>query len=101
MLKGLLEGCVLEIIASKVTYGYDITDRLRKAGFADIVEGTVYTILLRLEKSQLITATKKPSNLGPPRKVYALTPDGKKELRQFWEKWKYVSTKINNLSRST
>ncbi len=49
MLKGTLEGCVLEIIDSEETYGYAITRRLNELGFADVVEGTVYTILLRLE----------------------------------------------------
>ncbi len=48
MLKGTLEGCVLEIIGSEETYGYAITRRLNELGFADVIEGTVYTILLRL-----------------------------------------------------
>lgn len=50
MLKGVLEGCVLEIISRGETYGYEITQRLRKLGFTDVVEGTVYTITMRLEK---------------------------------------------------
>lgn len=53
MLKGILEGCVLEIISRKTTYGYDITRQLNTLGFTDVVEGTVYTILVRLEKKQL------------------------------------------------
>ena len=48
MLKGTLEGCVLEIIGSEETYGYAITRRLNELGFTDVIEGTVYTILLRL-----------------------------------------------------
>ena len=43
MLKGVLEGCVLQIIAHKETYGYEITRQLNALGFADVVEGTVYT----------------------------------------------------------
>ena len=50
MLKGILEGCVLEIISRKETYGYEITRKLNAMGFTDVVEGTVYTILIRLEK---------------------------------------------------
>ena len=53
MLKGVLEGCVLEIISRKETYGYEITRRLNALGFTDVVEGTVYTILVRLEKNKL------------------------------------------------
>lgn len=58
MLKGVLKGCVLEIISSEQTYGYEITRKLNELGFSDIVEGTVYTILVRLEKNQLVTVQK-------------------------------------------
>ena len=97
MLKGVLEGCVLEIIGRGETYGYEITQQLRKLGFADVVEGTVYTILVRLEKNERVSIEKKPSNMGPPRKFYALTKVGREELQQFWAKWDFVSSKINEL----
>lgn len=97
MLKGVLEGSVLEIISRNETYGYDITQQLRKLGFEDVVEGTVYTILLRLEKSQLVETEKKPSEVGPPRKFYSLTDLGVEELESFWAKWDFVSSKINEL----
>ncbi|MFX3617280.1 MAG: PadR family transcriptional regulator [Sporolactobacillus sp.] len=97
MLKGVLEGCVLEIISRKETYGYEITRRLNALGFTDVVEGTVYTILIRLEKSKLVVVTKKPSDMGPPRKFFLLNDAGRKELRRFWAKWEFVSSKINEL----
>lgn len=99
MLKGVLEGCVLEVISRKPTYGYDITQQLRKLGFSDVVEGTVYTILLRLEKNKLVSIEKKPSEVGPPRKFYSLTDTGTQELTLFWKKWQFVSSKINELRR--
>ena len=97
MLKGVLEGCVLEIIGRGETYGYEITRRLNALGFADVVEGTVYTILVRLEKNQLVDIDKKPSELGPPRKFYSLNEAGRKELKAFWVKWEFVSEKIGQL----
>ena len=97
MLKGVLEGCVLEIISRGDTYGYEITRRLNALGFADVVEGTVYTILIRLEKSKLVEITKKPSEMGPPRKFFALNDAGRKELRKFWAKWEFVASKMNEL----
>ncbi len=99
MLKGVLEGCVLEAISRKPTYGYDITQQLRKLGFTEVVEGTVYTILVRLEKNELVDIEKKPSEVGPPRKFYSLTKAGQKELEVFWNKWQFVSSKINELRR--
>jgi PadR family transcriptional regulator PadR len=97
LLKGVLEGCVLEIISRDMTYGYDITQQLRKLGFADVVEGTVYTILVRLERNELVETEKKPSEVGPPRKFYKLTSQGEKERKNFWAKWDFVSSKINEL----
>ncbi|HEX2945203.1 MAG TPA: PadR family transcriptional regulator [Clostridia bacterium] len=97
MLKGVLEGCVLEIISRKETYGYEITRRLNALGFTDVVDGTVYTILLRLEKSKLVDITKKSSDKGPPRNFFTLNDAGREELRRFWEKWGFVTSKINQL----
>lgn len=97
MLKGVLEGCVLEIISREGTYGYEITRRLNALGFTDVVEGTVYTILIRLEKNKLVDMEKKPSDIGPPRKFYALNDAGREELSRFWEKWEFVASKINQL----
>ena len=96
MLKGVLEGCVLEIIGRNTTYGYEITQKLRLQGF-DVVEGTVYTILVRLEKNGFVETEKIHSEVGPPRKFYTLTDSGKTELQLFWEKWDYVSLKMNEL----
>jgi DNA-binding PadR family transcriptional regulator len=97
MLKGSLEGCVLEIIGRGETYGYEIAQRLRDLGFTDVVEGTVYTILLRLERDGLVETEKKPSTLGPPRKFYMLNAAGRAELNNFWQKWHFLSSKINEL----
>ena len=97
MLKGILEGCVLEIISREETYGYEITKKLNALGFTDVVDGTVYTILLRLEKNDLLDIKKKPSDIGPPRKFYTLNELGQRELKNYWKKWEFVASKINEL----
>ena len=97
LLKGVLEGCVLEIISRKETYGYEITRQLNALGFTDVVDGTVYTILIRLEKSGLVEIIKKPSDMGPPRKFFTLNDAGREELGRFWAKWDFVSSKIIQL----
>ena len=48
MLKGTLEGIILAILAGRAAYGYEITTWLREQGFADIAEGTVYALLVRI-----------------------------------------------------
>ena len=97
MLKGILEGCILEIISHEEIYGYEITRRLNALGFSDVVDGTVYTILVRLEKNKLVEITKKKSDMGPPRKFFTLNEAGRKELEKFWTKWEFVSKRINEL----
>lgn len=97
MLKGVLEGCVLEIISRGETYGYEITRYLNALGFTDVVDGTVYTILVRLEKNGLVNIEKKASDMGPPRKFFTLNDKGRRELHAFWEKWKFIDSRINEL----
>ncbi|GEK36185.1 PadR family transcriptional regulator [Enterococcus thailandicus] len=101
MLKGVLEGCVLEIIRQQETYGYEITKKLNALGFTDVVDGTVYTILLRLEKNKLVDTKKKPSDIGPPRKFFTLNDAGRAELAIFWEKWAFLSEKMTQLKEET
>ncbi len=97
MLKGVLEGCVLEIISRGQTYGYEITRKLNALGFSDVVDGTVYTILIRLEKNKLVEIERKSSDKGPPRNFFTLNEEGRRELLRFWEKWEFVASKINQL----
>jgi DNA-binding PadR family transcriptional regulator len=97
MLKGVLEGVVLELIGRGETYGYEITRKLNALGFTDVIEGTVYTILVRLEKNRLVEVAKRPSDMGPPRKFFTLNEAGRRELALFWKKWGFVVSRINEL----
>ena len=97
MLRGVLEGCVLEIIGHGETYGYEITRTLNALGFTDVVDGTVYTILVRLEKNKLVNIEKRSSDMGPPRRFFTLNGAGREELQKFWEKWDFIAEKIDQL----
>ena len=97
MLKGILEGCILEIISREEIYGYEITKRLNNLGFSGVVDGTVYTILLRFQKNNLVNVRKISSKVGPHPKVFSLNENGKRELREFWNKWDFIKDKITKL----
>lgn len=84
MLKGILEGCILKIISEQEVYGYEISAKLQEYGFTTIAEGTIYPLLLRLEKSLLIQATYRESSLGPKRKYFSITEKGREEVQQFF-----------------
>ena len=97
MLKGTLEGIVLAVLASNPAYGYEITARLREQGFSDLVEGTVYAVLIRVEQRGLVDVEKVPSEKGPPRKVYSLNAQGHDQLEEFWRTWSFLSERIGQL----
>ncbi|MCH4007928.1 PadR family transcriptional regulator [Companilactobacillus sp.] len=97
LLKGSLEGIVLQHISKGETYGYEITNYLIDFGFEDIVEGTVYTVLLRLEKKNLLTVERRKSDVGPQRKFYRLNENGEKYLKEFWTKWTFLAEKMQQL----
>jgi PadR family transcriptional regulator, regulatory protein PadR len=80
MLKGILEGCILAIIAKGETYGYDILNVLEESGLDDIGEGTLYPILTRLEKKEYIVCRIGKSPFGPKRKYFSITELGKEQL---------------------
>jgi PadR family transcriptional regulator PadR len=97
MLKGTLEGIVLAILSGRPAYGYEITARLREMGFSDIAEGTVYALLIRIEQRGLVNVEKHPSEKGPPRKVYSLNVQGQQYLEEFWETWRFLTERIEQL----
>jgi PadR family transcriptional regulator, regulatory protein PadR len=97
MLKGTLEGIVLALLATGPAYGYDITSRLRDRGFADIAEGTVYALLVRIEQRGSVDVEKVPSEKGPPRKVYTLNTQGRDDLAEFWRTWGFLAERIEQL----
>ena len=91
LLRGVLEGCVLAVIARGETYGYEILAELEKSGFENLLEGTLYPVLTRLEKKGLISCRKAKSPFGPIRKYYSITEDGE----QYFEEFKKSYEKIN------
>src|SRR4249919_3950486 len=97
MLKGTLEGIVLAILSVRPAYGYEITARLREQGFADIAEGTVYALLVRVEQKGLVDVEKIPSEKGPPRKVYSLNARGQEDLEEFWRTWSFLTERLEQL----
>ena len=94
LLKGVLEGCVLHILGQGESYGYQIVRSLHAAGFLSVSEGTVYPILLRLEKKGLVAVGKVRSAQGPPRKVYTLNAEGRAALASFWQRWDHVASRL-------
>ncbi|BES63708.1 PadR family transcriptional regulator [Gottschalkiaceae bacterium SANA] len=97
MLKGVLEGCILEIVSQEESYGYSICQQLIQAGFSHINEGIVYPILIRLEKKGWLQAEMRPSPYGPKRKYYRLTEMGQEERSEFILNWNKTKGRVDQI----
>lgn len=97
LLKGILEGCVLAVISKESVYGYELSKKLQAVGLADVSEGTIYPVLLRLQKNGLIHGEMRPSESGPNRKYYSLTANGTEALEMISLEWQQLSVPINVL----
>lgn len=97
MLKGTLEGIVLAVLSARPAYGYEITAWLREQGFSDIAEGTIYALLVRVERNGLVDVERVPSEKGPPRKVYSLNAKGRGYLEEFWDTWGFLAERLEQL----
>ncbi len=97
LMRGTLEGCILKIISIKTTYGYEIIEHLQGFGFTDVAEGTIYPLLLRLEKQGNIASELMPSPLGPKRKYFTITESGKEYLSQFERHWRNFDQIVNRI----
>lgn len=86
-LKGFLEGCVLQILSNKSCYSQEIVSILQSQGFTTVTDGTLFPLLLRLEKEELFVVEKRPSSTGPARKYYSLNENGEKLLAEYREEW--------------
>ncbi|MBN6886518.1 PadR family transcriptional regulator [Cytobacillus horneckiae] len=97
MLKGIIDGCILAIIHEKEIYGYELAEKLEQYGFDSFSEGTIYPLLMRMQKEELVTSTLKKSTAGPKRKYYSLTSKGEQELRKFIKRWKLLQSSVNSV----
>ncbi|UBH08012.1 PadR family transcriptional regulator [Macrococcus armenti] len=101
MMKGLLDGAILGLISQGETYGYEILEKLKENDFPEISDGSIYPVLLRLDKKGYVSSRMIKSDTGgPKRKYYSITNEGLEELKIFNEKWLSLNDGMNNLMRS-
>ena len=93
MRKGMLEYCVMLLLRKEPSYASDIIARLKEADLI-VVEGTLYPLLTRLKKDGLLSYEWRESTQGPPRKYYALTPEGETYLAEFREAWRATAAGV-------
>lgn len=97
MLKGVLDGCLLALIAKGETYGYEIIQTLQEHQLAVVSEGSIYPVLMRLQKNNFIISDMRKSPTGPMRKYYSITAEGQDELKNFKARWEELSFGVSSI----
>lgn len=95
--RGVLEFCVLSLLADQELYGFDLVRHLGEVNGMVTSEGTIYPLLSRLRRDGWVTSSWVESDAGPPRRYYALTPEGQRALASFTEEWERFRDSVDRL----
>jgi PadR family transcriptional regulator PadR len=96
MRKGVLELCILAILAKEDSYVPDIIDKLKSSSLI-VVEGTLYPLMTRLKNDGFLAYSWAESTSGPPRKYYKLTAKGKTLLKDLKSSWEELVNSVGNI----
>lgn len=98
-LRGVLDLAVLTLLAERESYGYELAQSLDEAGLGPIRGGTLYPVLLRLQRAGLVAARWRSGDAGPARKYYRLTAEGERTVRAAAADWHVFAGQVDSLLR--
>ena len=94
--RGLLDVCVLAAIQNEDSYGYKIIKDMKP--YIEMSESTLYTILKRLELSDMLTVHSVEHG-GRLRKYYRITEAGIKRIEDFKAEWSEIMAIYNFVTK--
>ena len=94
MRKGVLDMCILSLLASEAMYTSDIIEKLRNSQLV-VVEGTLYPLLTRLKNAGFLEYFWMESNSGPPRKSFKITGTGLAFLQELKQSWSQINEAVS------
>jgi len=97
MRRGVLQYCVLALLADEERYGFDLVRSLGEVDGMVTSEGTIYPLLSRLRRDGLVESTWRESSQGPPRRYYAATSRGRAALDAFTQEWSRFRDAVDQL----
>jgi PadR family transcriptional regulator PadR len=83
--KGLFEYIILLLLQKKERYGYELISDIKSQFDMDIADGTIYPLLNRLKKEQMVESRWVEMEEGIPRKYYRLTDSGVVQLEAMYQ----------------
>ncbi len=99
LLKGVLDMCLLAIVAEEPSYGYEMAQKLRERGLGLVSEGSIYPLLSRLQKQGLVEGYQVASREGPQRKYYRIAEHGRNRLDEWTREWRELSIGVETVLR--
>lgn len=90
----LLDACVLAVVMREDTYGYKLTQEVKQ--IMDVSESTLYPVLRRLQKDGYLRTYDKTFQ-GRNRRYYTVTEKGREQFQQFYDQWKRMRVKIDEV----
>ena len=87
------------VVKDKPLYSKEIVESLREYGFNDLTGGTIFPMLVRLEKQGLFEIEKVPVSYAPSRKYYSLSEKGEQELIQFQNVWNEFRNIVDSIMK--
>ncbi|NND04345.1 MAG: PadR family transcriptional regulator [Acidimicrobiia bacterium] len=99
LLKGLLDMCLLSVISTGPSYGYEMVRQLNDRGLEIAGETSIYPVLRRLKNQNLVESYLEDSPSGPARKYYRITPAGRKLLTDWADDWQTVRNGVDDVLR--
>ncbi len=96
--KGTLSFIVLNILKGKELYGYELIESVKEQTSIEIAEGTLYPLMNRLKKENLVTSKWVEQESGIPRKYYVLTKEGINTIVQMKKYWETLEQSIKRIS---
>ena len=100
MKKGVMDMLVLKLLEKEAKYGYQIISEMRDRGgdVFDLKEGTLYPVLYRLEKDQLVESWwSEPQGKQVARKYYRITETGRVVLAEITEIFEQILKGIHQI----
>ncbi len=97
LLKGVLDMCLLALIAEEPSYGYEMVRKLESRGLDLMSDGSIYPLLSRMQTQRLVEGYYQGSSSGPARKYYRIRPEGAERLALWREDWTRLATGVETV----
>ncbi|QEG41965.1 PadR family transcriptional regulator [Roseimaritima ulvae] len=97
LIRSCADMVILTVLRSRPMHGYDVLQSMGEFGDGQFrfKQGTLYPLLYRLEREGWIKSKWQVPETGKKRKVYSITAEGRRVLKQRTQQWERFSTSVN------